>query len=68
MIREEAIEQMKGAACSKTQPSLLATELTQAAALKLVRHYIKTLPKGALLGDMVRDRVVAVTKIRRKRT
>lgn len=68
MTREQAIEEMKGAACSKTRPSLLATELTQAAALKLVRHYVKTMPKGALLGDMVRDRVRAVTKLRRKRT
>lgn len=68
MDREQAIEEMKGAACSKTIPSLLATELTQAKALKLVRHYVKAMPKGALLGDMVRDRVRAVTKLRRKRT
>ena len=68
MDREQAINEMKGAACSKTEPSLLAAELTQSAALKLVRHYVKCMPKGALLGDMVRDRVRAVTKLRRKRT
>lgn len=67
MTREEAIESMRGAACSKTEPSLLATGLTQAKALKLVRHYVKCLPKGAVLGDMVRDRVRAVTKLKRQR-
>lgn len=66
MTKEEALSLMRGAACSKEIPSLLATELTQAAALKMVRHYIRCLPKGSVLGDMVRDRVRAVTKLRRK--
>lgn len=65
MTREQAIEDMKGAACSKTTPSLLAAELSQSSALKLVRHYIKCLPKGATLGGMVEDRVRAVCKHRR---
>lgn len=66
MTKEEALSMMRGAACSKTIPSLLAVELTQAAALKLVRHYIRCLPADTVLGDMVRDRVRAVTKLRRK--
>jgi hypothetical protein len=65
MTREQAIERMKGAACSKTIPSELAQELTQSMALKMVRHYIKCLPKGAVLGGMVEDRVRAVCKHRR---
>lgn len=67
MIREDALELMRGAACSKTTPSLLAVGLSQSQALKLVRHYIKCLPKGAILGGMVEGRVRAVTKYRRKR-
>lgn len=67
MTREHAIERMKGAACSKTEPSLLAAELTQATALKLVRHYVKGLPKGSTLGGMVEDRVRTVSAHRRQR-
>ncbi len=66
MIREEAIELMKGAACSKTEPSLLAVGITEAVALKLVRHYVKAMPKGAELGPMVEERVRSVTKAKRK--
>lgn len=65
MTREAAILKMKGAACSKTEPSLLAVGLTQAVALKLVRHYIKMMPTGTVLGGMVEDRVRAVCKYRR---
>ena len=67
MTREQAIDKMKGAACSKTIPSLLAAELSQSAALKLVRHYIKCLPKGAILGGMVEDRVRTVSQLKRMR-
>ena len=66
MDREEAITLMKGAACSKTTPSELAIGLTQAHALKLVRHYVKCLPKGATLGPMVAARVQDVTVYKRK--
>jgi len=67
MTREQAIERMRGAACSKTVPSLLAAELTQATALKLVRHYVKGLAKGATLGGMVEERVRSVSAHRRQR-
>lgn len=66
MTREQAIKQMQGAACSKTLPSLLALGLTQAQALKLVRHYVKAMPKGAVLGPMVEERVRSVTAHKRK--
>ena len=66
MTREQAIERMKGAACSKTQPSLLAVGLTEAVALKLVRHYVKCMKKGSELGPAVEERVRAVTIHRRK--
>ena len=66
MTREEAIIMMRGAACSKTVISSLAVGLTEAEALKLVRHYIKALAKGAVLGNMVEDRVRAVTEKKRK--
>ena len=68
MIREEAIKLMKDAACSKKTPSLLAVGLTQSQALKIVRHYVKCMPKGAVLGNLVHERVVAVTSLRRKHT
>jgi hypothetical protein len=67
MIREDAIELMRGAACSKKLPSLLAVGLTQATALKLVRHYVKSMAKGSTLGGMVEERVHAVSMHRRKR-
>ena len=67
MIREDAIKLMRGAACSKTIPSELAVGLSQAKALKLVRHYVKACPKGAVLGSMVAERVRAVTRDRRVR-
>lgn len=67
MIREDAIELMRGAACSKTEPSLLAVGLTQAVALKLVRHYVKAMAKGSTLGGMVEERVRAVSAHKRKR-
>jgi len=66
MTREEAIKLMQGAACSKTTPSQLAVGLTEAAALKLVRHYVKAMPKGSVLGPAVEERVRAVTIHRRK--
>ena len=66
MTREEAITLMKGAACSKTLPSELAIGLTQAQALKLVRHYVKCLPKGVTLGLMVAARVQDVTVYKRQ--
>lgn len=66
MIREEAITLMKGAACSKTKVSELAIGLTQAQALKMVRHYVKCLPNGATLGHMVAARVLDVTLYKRK--
>ena len=66
MTREEAIKKMQGAACSKTEPSLLAVGLTQAQALKLVRHYVKAMDKGSILGPAVEERVRAVTRDRRK--
>ena len=66
MTREEAIKLMRGAACSKTLPSELAIGLTQAQALKIVRHYVKCLPKGATLGLMVASRVQDVTIYKRK--
>lgn len=66
MLREAAIELMRGAACSKTVPSLLSDVLSQAQALKMVRHYVKCCPKGAELGRLVSDRVMLVTKYRRK--
>ena len=66
MTREEAIKKMRGAACSKTKPSHLALGLTEAQALKLVRHYVKCLPKGSMLGPMVEERVRMVTLSKRK--
>lgn len=66
MTREEAIKKMQGAACSKSTPSLLAVGLTEAVALKLVRHYVKAMPKGSILGPMVEERVRMVTLSRRK--
>lgn len=66
MTREEAIEAMKGCACSKTVESAMCIGLTQAQALKLVRHYIKAMPKGSTLGPMVEDRVRSVTAHKRK--
>lgn len=65
MIREEAIKLMQGAACSKTLASSLALYITQAAALKLIRHYVKCLPKGAEIGNTVTQRVLAVTESKR---
>jgi hypothetical protein len=65
MIREEAIKLMKDAACSKTLPSQLALGLTQAVALKLVRHYVRACKKGAELGSLVSERVRDVTRLRR---
>jgi len=61
MTREEAIKQLQGVACSKTEPSHLALGLTEAVALKLVRHYVKSMPKGSILGPMVEERVRMVT-------
>ena len=66
MNREEAIKRMQGAACSKTKSSHLAIGLTEATALKLVRHYVKAMPKGATLGPMVEERVRSVTIGRRE--
>lgn len=66
MTREEAIKKMQGAACSKTRPSLLALGLTEAQALKLVRHYVKAMPEGSTLGSAVEERVRSVTAHRRK--
>lgn len=66
MIREKAIELMRGAACSKTITSLLSITLTQAQALKLVRHYVKACPKGKELGNMITQRVLTVTASKRR--
>lgn len=66
MTREEAIEAMKGCACSKTEDSAMCIGLTQAQALKLVRHYVKAMPKGSELGSAVEERVRSVTAHKRK--
>lgn len=66
MIRERAIAMMKDAACSKAAPSELAMGLTQAVALKLVRHYVRACEKGAELGSLVSERVHAVIRLRRR--
>lgn len=66
MIREAAMKLMKDAACSKAIPSELAIGLTQAVALKLVRHYVRSCEKGAELGSLVSERVHAVARLRRR--
>lgn len=65
MNKEEAIARMRGAACSKTARSELAHSLSEAQALKLVRHYVKCLPEGAELGPMVAERVMIVSRHKR---
>jgi len=66
MNREEAIKRMQGAACSKTKTSHLAIGLSESQALKLVRHYVKAMPKGATLGSAVEERVRSVTLSKRE--
>ncbi len=66
MTREDAIKLMRGAACSKTEPSILCVGFSQAWALKIVRHYVKAMAKGEVLGGMVEERVRMVTAHKRK--